>query len=266
MCGGFCYKIKGFYKILGFLKNFTISLRSSEKSNITYLEKEARKMRKIYFTTFICLTWILLGSQLHAQAERKVLAKELKKEIKTEVKVDNGGTIAGVVKCTTVRYSENVVVYIEKVGDNEYTAPEEHGIIDQWSLVFEPSLLAVQKGTIVDFYHSDPIRHNVYTPNDSCEVFDFGHYGPGALKSITYDKPCMIPLLCNIHAEMSGYIVVLNNPYFSVTGKDGIFNIDNVPPGKYKLSAWHEKQKTVTKDVNVAAGEVTNTDFVLRLR
>lgn len=223
-------------------------------------------MRKIYFATFICLIWVLLGLHLHAQAEGRTLAKELKKEIKSEVKVDNSGSITGVVKCNSVRYPENAVVYIGRVGDNEYSAPEEHGIIDQWSLVFEPHVLAVQKGTTVDFRHSDPIRHNVFSPRECCEVFDFGTYGPGTLKSITYDKSCVIPLLCNVHAEMSGFVVVLNNPYFSVTGKDGVFKIDNIPPGNYMVSAWHEKQKTVTKSVKVREGETTNVDYILRLR
>ena len=71
--------------------------------------------------------------------------ENLKREIKIEVKVDNGGTITGNVKCKRVRYPENVVVSIEKVGDNIYPAPEEHGIIDQFNLVFVPHVLAVQR-------------------------------------------------------------------------------------------------------------------------
>jgi hypothetical protein len=223
-------------------------------------------MRKIGSIVFILLAWVFLSLRLQIQAEGKTVTKELKKEIRSEVKVDNSGSITGVVKCNSVRYPENAVVYIERVGDNDFPSPEDHGIIDQWSLVFEPHVLAVQKGTTVDFRHSDPIRHNVFSPRDCFEVFDFGTYSPGIIKTITYDKPGVIPLLCNVHTEMSGFVVVLNNPYFSVTGKDGVFKIDNIPPGNYKLSAWHEKQKTVTKDVKVTEGETTNVDYILRLR
>ena len=70
--------------------------------------------------------------------------------------------------------------------------------------------------------------------------------------------------MCNVHAEMSAYVLVLENPYFSVTGKDGVFKIENVPPGTYKVSAWHEKLRTVTQDVTVEAGKTANVDYNLK--
>ena len=73
-----------------------------------------------------------------------------------------------------------------------------------------------------------------------------------------------MPLLCNVHAEMSAFVLVLENPYFSVTEKDGVFKIDNVPPGTYKVSAWHEKLRTVTQDVTVEAGKTSNVDYNLK--
>lgn len=63
---------------------------------------------------------------------------------------------------------------------------------------------------------------------------------------------------------MAAYVVVMDNPYFSVTGRDGTFKIDNVPPGSYKVSAWHEKLRTVTNDVTVEAGKVSSIDFSLK--
>jgi hypothetical protein len=88
----------------------------------------------------------------------------------------------------------------------------------------------------------------------------------GVVKHVKFDEVCDVPLLCNVHAEMSSFVLILNNPYFSVTGRDGVFKIDNVPPGNYKLSAWHEKLRTIVKDVTVESGKTANVDFSLKKR
>ncbi len=238
-------------------------------------------MRHYCLAILVIFAWILFVSHTNAQEEEKTLTEEqakimqenlrkamqkLKREIKIEVKVDNGGSIAGNVKCKRTRYPENVVVYIEKVDDNKYPAPEEHGILDQYNLTFVPHVIAVQKGTTIDFPNSDLVRHNVFSPPDCCMQFNLGTYDVGVVKHVTFDEAGEIPLLCNVHAEMSAFVLVLDNPYFSLTGRDGAFKIENVPPGTYKLSAWHEKLRTVTKDVTVEAGKTTSVDFQLKKR
>ncbi|MCP5005456.1 MAG: hypothetical protein GY941_16190 [Planctomycetes bacterium] len=201
-----------------------------------------------------------------AQQKLEEALKSLKNEIKTEVKVENGGAITGTVKCKRVKHPDNVVVYLEKVGDNTYDAPTERGVLDQLNLTFVPHVVAVQKGTTIDFPNSDSVRHNVFTPPDCCRQFNLGTYDVGVVKSVTFDESCDLPILCNVHAEMSSFVVVLDNPYFSVTGKDGVFNIENVPPGTYKLAAWHEKLRTIVKDVTVEGGKTVNVDFQLKKR
>ncbi len=201
---------------------------------------------------------------IEAQKKLAEALKSLKKEIRTEVKVDNGGTITGAVKCKRVRHPEDVVVYIEEVNGNNYPAPEEKGILDQLNLTFVPHVIAVQKGTSIDFPNSDMVRHNLFSPPECCQQFNLGTYDVGVVKTVKFDKVCDVPLLCNVHAEMSGFVVILSNPYFSVTGRDGVFKIENVPPGTYKVSAWHEKLRTVTKDVTVESGKASNVDFNLK--
>ncbi len=201
---------------------------------------------------------------LEAQRKLQEKVKSLKKEIRIDVKVENGGSIDGSVKCKRVRHPENVVVYLEKVGENKYPAPEEHGIVDQLNLTFVPHVIAVQKGTMLDFPNSDMVRHNVLSPPECCKQFNLGTYDVGVVKHVTFDEVCAVPLLCNVHAEMSAFVLVLDNPYFSVTGRDGVFKIDNVPAGTYKLNAWHEKLRTITKDVTVETGKTANVDFFLK--
>ena len=86
----------------------------------------------------------------------------------------------------------------------------------------------------------------------------------GVVKHVDFTETCDVPLLCNVHAEMSSFVVVLNNPYFTVTGRDGAFKIDNIPAGEYKVNAWHEKLRTVTHDVKVEAGKTASVDFNLK--
>ncbi len=197
-----------------------------------------------------------------AQEKLESAMKSLKREIKFEAEVANGGTITGIVKCEGVT-SENIVVYIEKVGDNNYPVPLEHGILDQLNKTFVPHVMAIQRGTTVDFPNNDLLRHNVFSPPDCCKQFNLGTYGVGVVKHVKFDESCEIQLLCNVHTEMSAFVLVLDNPYFSVTGRSGEFKIENVPPGNYKLSAWHEKLRTVTKDVTVEAGKTTSVGFEL---
>jgi len=238
-------------------------------------------MKKYLFATLVILALILFATHTNAQDDEKTLTTEqakriqkdlmktmlaLKREIKIEVKVENGGSITGNVKCKRVRYPENVVVYIEKIGDNKFPAPEEHGVVDQFNLTFVPHVIAVQIGTTIDFPNSDSVRHNVLSPPDCPIQFNLGTYDVGVVKHVTFDKPGEIPLLCNVHAEMSAFVLVLENPYFSLTGKDGVFKIENVPAGTYKLSAWHERLKTITKDVTIEAGKTASVDFNLKKR
>ncbi|MCR4289505.1 MAG: carboxypeptidase regulatory-like domain-containing protein [Candidatus Scalindua sp.] len=199
-----------------------------------------------------------------AQAKLIDALKALKKEIRTEVTVENGGSITGTVKCKRVKHPQDVVVYIEEVNGNNYPAPEEKGVLDQLNLTFVPHVIAVQKGTKIDFPNSDSVRHNLYSPPDCCKQFNLGTYDVGVVKTVEFDNVCSVPLLCNVHAEMSAFVLVLENPYFSVTGEDGVFKIENVPPGTYKVSAWHEKLQTVTHDVTVEAGKTTTVDFDLK--
>ncbi|MHC4270155.1 MAG: carboxypeptidase regulatory-like domain-containing protein [Planctomycetota bacterium] len=200
------------------------------------------------------------------QEKLKKAMVDLKREIRIDVMAENGGTITGNVECKRVRYPENVVVSIEKVGDNIYPAPEEHGIIDQFNLTFVPHVLAEQKGTKIDFLNSDSVQHNVFSPPDCCQPFNIGTYDVGVVKTEEFNEACVIPILCNIHPEMSAFVVVLDNPYFSVTDKDGAFTIENVPPGTYKLNTWHESLKAVSQEVIVEAGKTVVVDFQIKKR
>ena len=86
-----------------------------------------------------------------------------------------------------------------------------------------------------------------------------GTWPSGQKRTFKFDAPGVIPLLCNVHPEMSAYIIVTPTPYFAVTDADGSYKIANLPEGQYTVSAWHEGMKVQSKPVKVAGD--TTADF-----
>ena len=156
------------------------------------------------------------------------------------------------------------VVYVDAVAGKNFPAPSQPALMDQKGLRFSPSVLVVQKGTTVDFQNDDSVQHNVFWPSISGNKKDshnMGTWPKGEKRSFKFDTPGVVPLLCNVHPEMSGYIVVSPTPYFAESDASGNYKIANVPDGKYNVVAWHEGMKTQTKSVDVAG--TGKADFAL---
>jgi plastocyanin len=104
---------------------------------------------------------------------------------------------------------------------------------------FEPDLLVVPTGSVVDFPNLDPWFHNVFSLYRG-KRFDLGLYQAGAQKSVRFDRPGPSYLFCNIHPEMTGVVLAVDSTYFGTTDKAGRYTIAQIPPGKYMLHAWYE--------------------------
>jgi len=170
-------------------------------------------------------------------------------------------TIKGTVKNRWVEKFP-IVVFIEDIPGQKFTAPEKPAQVDQRDKVFVPRVLPVVAGTKVDFLNNDPFEHNVYTPDK--EKYNLGNWPKGEVRSHTFKETGVYTQLCKMHPEMIAYVVVLKNPYFAVTDAKGNFTIKGVPAGSYKLKVWGErlrpKQLEQTFDVKVeAAKEVSVT-------
>jgi plastocyanin len=104
---------------------------------------------------------------------------------------------------------------------------------------FEPHLLVVPAGSIVEFPHHDPWFHNVFSVSRN-RRFDLGVYEAGVQKAARFDRPGVSYLFCSLHPEMMAIILTVDSTYFGVSDKTGHISIGNVPRGKYFLHVWYE--------------------------
>ena len=156
------------------------------------------------------------------------------------------------------------VVYVDTVAGKTFPAPKEHPVMDQKGLLFSPHIMAVQQGTTVEFLNSDNVQHNVFwsaVGNDKKAGHNMGTWPKGEKRPFTFDKPGVIPLLCNVHPEMGGYVIVSPTPYFAETDDAGNYTIKDVPDGSYNVVVWHEGAKNQTKPVTVSGD--TKADFTV---
>jgi plastocyanin len=137
-------------------------------------------------------------------------------------------------------------------------------VMDQKSLLFQPHILVAPVGSTIEFLNSDKVAHNIFWPaiNGNKKLgHNLGTWPTGEKRTFQFDTPGVVPLLCNVHAEMSGYIIVTPTPFYAETDASGTFKIANVPDGSYTVTAWHEGFKNQSKPVTVA-GDAT-LDFTL---
>jgi len=156
------------------------------------------------------------------------------------------------------------VVYVDTIAGKTFPASTQHPVVDQKSLVFQPHVTVVQVGTTVDFLNSDSVAHNVFWTSIGGNKklgHNLGTWPKGEKKSFKFDTPGAVPVLCNVHPEMSAYIVIVPTPYFATSDQAGNYKMENVPDGSYTVTAWHEGAKNQSKTV-VASGE-SKVDFTL---
>jgi plastocyanin len=137
-------------------------------------------------------------------------------------------------------YSGVVVWLVPSGGASGPHADGKHARLIQKDKTFTPHVLPIETGTTVDFPNFDPIFHNAFS-NFSGQLFDIGLYSPGSTRSFRFLRPGVVRIFCNIHPTMSAVILVVDTPYFSVSRRDGTFEIPSVTPGEYQLKVFHER-------------------------
>jgi hypothetical protein len=156
----------------------------------------------------------------------------------------------------------NVVLYIEGWSGNATVATAVL-VFDQKNCMYTPHVLAMDVGESFNVVTSDQTAHNIHpNPNPMTGNIPWNQSqppgSPPVLKS--WKAPEFIPVQCNIHPWMHGWHAVVKGPY-ATTDADGNYTINNVPPGNYTVTAWHEAAGTQNQKVTVASGASAKADF-----
>ena len=203
--------------------SFEVKSRMIIKADFTFLLSPGVKKLKlcsIWLLACVCvfLPWSLTGAERGATAIVKGTI-----------------TIGG-------RPTSDAVVSVEGLSPEQLNSQllsrkSDKAVMDQREMKFIPRVLAVPVGSTVDFLNNDKTFHSVFSTSEA-KRFDLGLYSPGRSRSVSFEKPGVVRILCHVHPHMEAFIVVKEHAFFGVTDQHGNYQFDNVPLGKYRLELW----------------------------
>lgn len=158
---------------------------------------------------------------------------------------------------------KDVFVYIkEGLEGYSFEVPQTSVEVDNKKCVYVPHVTGAQVGQSILILNSDPTLHNVHAMPKNSKSFNIGLPSAGMKQIRKFDAPeVMIPLKCDVHPWMKGYVGVLAHPYFQVTGQDGAFELKNIPSGTYTVEVWQEKLGTQQQSVTIGPQETKEIEF-----
>jgi plastocyanin len=159
----------------------------------------------------------------------------------------------------------NVVVYVAAgLEGKTFQPPAQPVVLEQKGCVYVPHVVALQANQKLDVVNSDMTTHNIHpSPANNREWNTTQPHGVPIEQTFAREEVA-IPVKCNVHPWMKGYIAVLKHPYFAVTDKNGHFEVKDLPPGTYTINAWQEKLGVQSQKITVTAGQSQNLDFVFK--
>lgn len=156
------------------------------------------------------------------------------------------------------------VVYLANIKEGKaFPAPPKKAVINQETCEFHPHVQAVRAGQPVEIVNSDPVAHNINASQRIFTLFNILQPNQNMRAEQKFDKPGLVDLKCNVHDWMHAYVHVFNHPYYAITGEDGSFTLENVPPGKYELAVWQEHLGEQVFEIEVKPGETSDLAITL---
>ena len=160
----------------------------------------------------------------------------------------------------------NVVVYVSAGANDESQVPQQAVTLEQQGCQYVPHVVAIHTGQELRVVNGDQALHNVHPVAKVNREWNKSQPSGAPPISEKYDKAEFIPVKCNVHPWMRGYIAVLNTSHFDVTKVSGEFKLPNLPPGRYTITAWHEEYGTQTADVTIAGNETKDVNFTFKAK
>jgi hypothetical protein len=160
---------------------------------------------------------------------------------------------------------ENVIVYVsEGLGDRTFDPPQQSAVIEQKGCQYQPHVLAMRANQKLEVSNRDATTHNIHPIPVNNREFNVAQ-PPGKDIEVSFSRPeIAIPVKCNVHPWMRSYIAVFKHPYFAVSGKNGVFELDSLPPGDYTIEAWYEKFGVSTQKITLGQNETKQIQFVFK--
>ena len=157
----------------------------------------------------------------------------------------------------------NVVVYVKDFPtDYIVDPPPAAATLEQRGCMYDPHIVALRTGQILEIKNEDQATHNVLAmPNQNPKWNRSETPGAAPLEETFANPELAISLRCNVHPWMKSYVFVLSHPYYAVTGKDGQFELKNLPPGTYTIEAWQEKYGVRESTVTIGLNELKPLTF-----
>jgi plastocyanin len=222
---------------------------------------------------FLCLAPEVGGAAVYAQENLGHLRGRV--ELRQLVRDDSrilGKEISAIyqksVTLTPAAYEPlSFVVYLDDApappaGKRDFAASGRPRLVmDQKELTFVPHVLPILAGATVEFPNNDPVYHNVFSFSKT-KTFDLGRYPAGHSKTVTFTKPGLVKVYCDMHSQMNAFILVLANPYFTLSDEEGNYLIRDIPAGAYNVKAWFARLPEKTASVIIRPGETATLNFV----
>jgi plastocyanin len=210
----------------------------------------------------IVAAWVGVGSMAPAAPTGRVEGV-VKLVAPEERPIVTGAYPARRVNKTAVRAGEvrHVVVFLRDVPRSAALPPARLEMVQQEE-AFAPRVVAITRGSTIDFPNADPFFHNVFSLSRAA-TFDLGRFPRGERRSRTFTQAGLIKVYCHLHSHMSASIMVFDHPHFAMPSASGAFALEEVPVGEYRLSAWHERIGESAKPIVVEAGRTLRVEFAL---
>ena len=162
------------------------------------------------------------------------------------------------------RVAQAVVFLTNITKGKDFPRSRKKPSIDQRGCAFEPPIQLVRAGQEVEILNSDPVAHNINATQGTFTLYNIRQPRQGMRATLKLDKPGLVSLRCNLHEWMQGYVHVTLHPYIQVTPSNGVFRLEDVPPGTYELTVWQEYLGEQTFPVEVKAGTTSDVQITLK--